>query len=68
MHRLQKWRLAGIVFFILVMILAILSIIPIFYPVVTESSASNISGNGFYNHQNEPELVTIIEWLSILLN
>jgi len=68
MHRLQKWRLVGIVFFILVMILAILSIIPIFNPVVTESSASDFSGNGFYNHQNEPELVTIIEWLSILLN
>lgn len=68
MQSLQKWRMAGIVFIILVVVLAILAIVPIFNPAVTESSASGFYSNGFYNHQNGPELVTIIEWLSILLN
>jgi hypothetical protein len=59
MGKLTKWRIIGAILMALLLIFAILSITPIFSPMVTESSAS-----GFYGGGNSNGSLTLIEWLS----
>jgi len=58
MGKLTLWRIVGAIFVALLLIFAILSITPIFSPMVIESSAS-----GFYNSGNSNGSLTLIEWL-----
>ena len=63
MGKLTKWRIVGAIFVALLLIFAILSITPIFSPMVTESSAS-----GFYGGGDSRGSLTLIEWLGQLFS
>jgi len=59
MGKLTKWRIIGAIFVALLLIFAILSVTPVFSPVVTESSVP-----GFYGGGDSNGSLTLVEWLS----